>query len=78
MCGPMFTLVMRANLIYLGSMGHIIFMVKTLGRLNLKCIKKSGNGGGGSVMVWGMFSAAGHTLFIVFIFFGPYFVKHAS
>lgn len=28
-------------------------------RLNPKCVKKSVKGGGGSVMVWGMFSAAG-------------------
>lgn len=32
---------------------------QTVERLNPKCVKKSVKGGGESVMVWGMFSAAG-------------------
>lgn len=42
-----------------GSDGKHYVQRKTGERLNPKCVKKSVKGGGGSVMVWGMFSAAG-------------------
>ncbi len=56
--GPKFTLVMTASLIYLGLIGNILFGVRLRNNWNPKCVKKSVNGGGGSVMVWRMFSAA--------------------
>lgn len=42
-----------------GSNGKHYVRRQTGERLNPKCVKKSVKGGGGSVMVWGMFSAAG-------------------
>ena len=42
-----------------GSDGKHYVRRQTGERLNPKCVKKSVKGGGGSVMVWGMFSAAG-------------------
>lgn len=50
-----FSLVMKACFIYSGLMGNIMLV----GRLNPKCVKKSVKCGGGRVMLWGEFSAAG-------------------
>ncbi len=42
-----------------GSDGKHFIRRQTEERLNPECVKKSVKGGGGRVMVWGMFSAAG-------------------
>ncbi len=42
-----------------GSDGNIMFIVKLGKDWTLRCVKQSVKGGGGSVMVWGMFCAAG-------------------
>ncbi len=42
-----------------GSDGKHFVWHQTEERLNPECVKKSVKGGGGRVMVWGMFSAAG-------------------